>query len=83
MIMKVSDSTLNLLAKLFFIAIMTAMSLYLLANVNEVRKHNRQQKEKDAVCVGNCPPPGPMDCTIYGRKPDGSWPTGFECSSTP
>lgn len=34
-------------------------------------------------CVGHCPPPGPMDCTIYGRKKDGSWPSGFECSSTP
>lgn len=34
-------------------------------------------------CVGHCPPPGPMDCTVFGRKKDGSWPSGFECSSTP
>jgi len=38
---------------------------------------------KETVCVGNCPAPGPMDCTIYGRKKDGSWPSGYECSSTP
>lgn len=42
-----------------------------------------QKKQAEEVCVGNCPSPGPMDCTIYGRKPDGSWPSGFECSSTP
>lgn len=41
------------------------------------------QKKTEEVCVGHCPPPGPLDCTIYGRKKDGSWPSGFECSSTP
>lgn len=38
---------------------------------------------KEEVCVGNCPPPGPLDCTIYGRKKDGTWPSGHECASTP
>ena len=78
-----SDQTLNLLARLFFIAVMAAMFLYLFTNMDKVREHNRQQREKEAVCVGNCPPPGPLDCTIYGRKKDGSWPSGYECSSTP
>ena len=41
------------------------------------------ERKKAEPCVGHCPPPGPMDCTIYGRKKDGSWPSGFECSSTP
>lgn len=78
-----SDQTSRLLAQIFFVSVMTLMFLYLAVNLGDVREHNRKQKEKEAACVGNCPPPGPMDCTIYGRKKDGSWPSGFECSSTP
>lgn len=43
----------------------------------------KKTSAKEVACVGNCPKPGPMDCTIYGRKKDGSWPSGYECSSTP
>jgi hypothetical protein len=78
-----SDQTSNFLARIFFIAVMTLMFLYLFSVLPSHRAYIQKQKEKEAACVGHCPPPGPMDCTIYGRKKDGSWPSGFECSSTP
>ena len=42
-----------------------------------------KREAKEVPCTGHCPDPGPLDCTIYGRKKDGSWPSGYECSSTP
>lgn len=64
----------ELLVTLFFLILSLGMIVILVPI---------SKKQTEEVCVGNCPPPGPMDCTIYGRKPDGSWPSGFECSATP
>ncbi len=63
---------------LFIVASVSGMCIAVFGHPMLARKRIAQEP-----CVGHCPPPGPMDCTIYGRKKDGSWPSGFECSSTP